>query len=114
MRVPPSTTSSAGSNVTSPTINVQPFFSGIALDVTPQIGEGDQIILHLHPSVSVVAEKQKNVNLGSLGSIMSMFTGKGGMPGAAGGAATGGVGGVMGGLGQAVAAAIDRTRRLRR
>ena len=64
-----STTSSANNNVTSPTINVQPFFSGIALDVTPQIGEGDQIILHLHPSVSVVAEKQKNVNLGSLGNF---------------------------------------------
>ncbi|HEY4957360.1 MAG TPA: secretin N-terminal domain-containing protein, partial [Caldimonas sp.] len=64
-----STTSSANNNVTSPTINVQPFFSGIALDVTPQIGEGDAIILHLHPSVSVVAEKQKNVNLGSLGNF---------------------------------------------
>ena len=48
-----------------PTITVQPFFSGIALDVTPQIDEHDQIILHLHPSVSVVAEKQKNVNLGT-------------------------------------------------
>lgn len=64
-----STTSAANNNVTSPTINVQPFFSGIALDVTPQIGEGEQIILHLHPSVSVVAEKQKNVNLGSLGNF---------------------------------------------
>jgi len=64
-----STTSSASGNVTSPTINVQPFFSGIALDVTPQIGEGDAIILHLHPSVSVVAEKTKNVNLGSLGTF---------------------------------------------
>ncbi|MEO8310579.1 MAG: secretin N-terminal domain-containing protein [Caldimonas sp.] len=64
-----STTSSANNNVTSPTINVQPFFSGIALDVTPQISEGDAIILHLHPSVSVVAEKQKNVNLGSLGNF---------------------------------------------
>ena len=64
-----STTSSANNNVTSPTINVQPFFSGIALDVTPQIGEGDAIILHLHPSVSVVAEKQKNVNLGALGNF---------------------------------------------
>jgi MSHA biogenesis protein MshL len=62
-----STTSSAASNVTSPTINVQPFFSGIALDVTPQIDENESIILHLHPSVSVVAEKQKNINLGSLG-----------------------------------------------
>ena len=64
-----STTSSANNNVTSPTISVQPFFSGIALDVTPQISEGDSIILHLHPSVSVVAEKQKNVNLGALGNF---------------------------------------------
>ncbi len=64
-----STTSSAANNVTSPTINVQPFFSGIALDVTPQIDENDSIILHLHPSVSVVAEKQKNINLGSLGNF---------------------------------------------
>jgi MSHA biogenesis protein MshL len=48
---------------------VQPFFSGIALDVTPQIDENDSIILHLHPSVSVVAEKQKSINLGSLGNF---------------------------------------------
>ena len=64
-----STTSSANNSVTSPTISVQPFFSGIALDVTPQISDGDSIILHLHPSVSVVAEKQKNVNLGALGNF---------------------------------------------
>jgi MSHA biogenesis protein MshL len=63
-----STTSGSGSVVT-PSIGVQPFFSGIALDVTPQVDENDQIILHLHPSVSVVAEKQKNVNLGTLGTF---------------------------------------------
>ncbi len=60
-------TTSGTSTVVTPTIGVQPFFSGIALDVTPQIDENDQIILHLRPSVSVVAEKTKNVNLGSLG-----------------------------------------------
>jgi len=59
------TTSGTGAPIVTPTINVQPFFSGISLDVTPQIDENDQIILHLHPSVSVVAEKQKNVNLGT-------------------------------------------------
>jgi len=63
------TTTSTAGTVSSPTIGVQPFFSGIALDVTPQIDENDSIILHLHPSVSVVAEKQKNVNLGSLGNF---------------------------------------------
>lgn len=62
------TTSGSGSVVT-PSIGVQPFFSGIALDITPQIDENDQVILHLHPSVSVVAEKQKNVNLGTLGNF---------------------------------------------
>jgi MSHA biogenesis protein MshL len=59
------TTSGTGAPIVTPTINVQPFFSGISLDVTPQIDEHDQIILHLRPSVSVVNEKQKNVNLGT-------------------------------------------------
>lgn len=59
------TTSGSGNPIVTPTVTVQPFFSGIALDITPQIDENDQVILHLHPSVSVVAEKQKNLNLGS-------------------------------------------------
>lgn len=64
------TTSSTGATTTvSPTITVQPFFSGIALDVTPQIADDGQIILHVHPSVSVVSDKSKTLNLGSLGTI---------------------------------------------
>ncbi|HXE41234.1 MAG TPA: pilus (MSHA type) biogenesis protein MshL [Azonexus sp.] len=61
------TTTSASGNVVTPNITLQPFFSGIALDVTPQIDESGNIILHVHPSVSVVEEKTKNVNLGDLG-----------------------------------------------
>ncbi len=62
------TTSSSGSSTTtSPTITVQPFFSGISLDVLPQIDENDNIILHIRPSVSVVSEKNKIINLGTLG-----------------------------------------------
>ena len=49
--------------------HVQPFFSGVVLDVTPQIDDKGNIILHVHPSVSQVAEKQKNVNLGTAGSL---------------------------------------------
>jgi MSHA biogenesis protein MshL len=68
-----STTTTAGSggsgNVTSPSITVQPFFSGIALDVMPQIDADGNIILHVHPSVSDVKERTKVVNLGSLGSF---------------------------------------------
>jgi MSHA biogenesis protein MshL len=64
------TTSSTGSTSTSsPTITVQPFFSGIALDVTPQIADNGEIILHVHPSVSSVTDKTKTLNLGSLGTI---------------------------------------------
>ncbi len=63
------TTSGTGSTTTSPTVTLQPFFSGIALDVTPQIDENDQIILHIHPSVSTVTEKVKSVNLGAGGTL---------------------------------------------
>jgi MSHA biogenesis protein MshL len=48
---------------------VQPFFSGVALDVTPQIDENNQIILHVHPSVSEVVEKTKNIDLGTSGNF---------------------------------------------
>ena len=61
------TGTAGGSNVVTPNITLQPFFSGIALDVTPQIDDDGNIILHVHPQVSVVEEKTKNVNLGDLG-----------------------------------------------
>ena len=63
------TTSSGASTTVSPTITVQPFFSGIALDVTPQISDDGQITLHVHPSVSLVVDKTKTLNLGTLGSV---------------------------------------------
>ena len=68
-----STTTASSSTVptqTDPTITLQPFFSGIALDVTPQIDDEGQIILHVHPSVSVVQEKVKNLTIG--GRLYSM------------------------------------------
>jgi MSHA biogenesis protein MshL len=52
-----------------PTVTVQPFFSGIVLDVTPQIDENDQIILHIHPSVSQVTTDNKDINLGAAGNL---------------------------------------------
>ena len=51
----------------SPSITVQPFFSGVALDVTPQIDADNQVILHLHPSVSRVIDKTKDIDLGTAG-----------------------------------------------
>ncbi len=50
---------------TAPTVKVQPFFSGIALDVTPRIDENNEIILHVHPSVSSVTTVNKTLNLGT-------------------------------------------------
>jgi MSHA biogenesis protein MshL len=61
-------TSGNGTGVTSPTVTLQPFFSGVVLDVTPQIDEDGNIILHVHPSVSQVSTVNKALNLGSLGS----------------------------------------------
>src|SRR5258706_3155904 len=63
------TTTTGTTSTQSPTITVSPFFSGVALDVTPQIDENNQIILHIHPSVSSVIEKTKNIDLGTAGSF---------------------------------------------
>ena len=57
-------TTSGTSTTQSPSVTVQPFFSGIVLDVTPQIDQNNNIILHIHPSVSEVTESTRVVNLG--------------------------------------------------
>jgi MSHA biogenesis protein MshL len=48
------------------TSNVQltPFFSGVALDVTPQISADGSVLLHIHPTISDVTEQQKNLTVG--------------------------------------------------
>lgn len=61
-----STTSTTGT-VNTPSLTLQPYFSGISLDVTPQIDDEGNIILHVHPAVSSVSEKEKNIDLGVLG-----------------------------------------------
>ena len=38
-------------------LDLAPFFSGVALDVTPQLSDNGQIILHIHPTVSNVTAK---------------------------------------------------------
>jgi MSHA biogenesis protein MshL len=47
----------------SPDIELTPFFSGIALDVTPQIDDKGTVLLHVHPSVIETAEQQKVVTM---------------------------------------------------
>jgi len=43
---------------------LSPFFSGIALDVTPQIDDLGNIVLHIHPAISDVKQKTINFILG--------------------------------------------------
>ena len=50
-------------SATSRDITLTPFFSGIALDVTPQISADGEIILHIHPTVSEVTDQQKVVTV---------------------------------------------------
>ncbi len=57
-------TTTGTSTVSTPTVTVQPFFSGIVLDVTPQIDQDGNIILHIHPAVSEVTESVRILNLG--------------------------------------------------
>lgn len=59
-----STVSNASSTTTSPDIELSSFFSGISLDVTPQISDEGDVILHIHPVISTVTEEQKNIVVG--------------------------------------------------
>ena len=63
------TTTTGTTSTTTPSVTLQPFFSGISLDVTPQIDENNNIILHIHPSVSDVTTKNKTVDLGTSGTL---------------------------------------------
>jgi len=58
-----STQTTTTSSSTTPTVDVEltPFFSGIALDVTPQISESGEVVLHIHPTVSEVNDQTKTV-----------------------------------------------------
>lgn len=57
-----STISSSTTSVV-PNIELTPFFSGIALDVTPQIDKNGGVLLHVHPSVIETQEQEKIVTL---------------------------------------------------
>ena len=52
-------TSTAAS--TSNSIELTSFFSGVALDVTPQIDDDGSVILHIHPTVSAVTSQNLSV-----------------------------------------------------
>ncbi|WP_286221790.1 pilus (MSHA type) biogenesis protein MshL [Marinobacter apostichopi] len=53
-----------GADSTSTSVELTPFFSGISLDVTPQISESGSITLHVHPSVTEVDDQNKVITIG--------------------------------------------------
>ncbi|NJI28609.1 pilus (MSHA type) biogenesis protein MshL [Aeromonas veronii] len=65
------TTTSTGTDKT-PNVELTPFFSGIALDVTPQIDEEGKVLLHIHPSVIDTEEQNKTIDLGTTGGKMTL------------------------------------------
>lgn len=48
----------------SPDIELTPFFSGISLDVTPQIDDEGGVLLHVHPAVVDVSTEVRDIALG--------------------------------------------------
>jgi len=58
-----STTTTGTATTVTPQVDLTPFFSGIALDVTPQIDKDGEVVLHVHPSVTVTAEQVKKITL---------------------------------------------------
>jgi len=45
----------------SPDVELTPFFSGISLDVTPQIDDKGHVLLHVHPAVIEVEQQNKTI-----------------------------------------------------
>ncbi len=71
-----STTSQTTGNtqtLNSTSVPMQPFFSGVMLDVTPQVDAATGMVtMHVHPSVSQVASVNKTLDLGSLGGNLTL------------------------------------------
>lgn len=59
------TTTGAVASSSTPDVTLTPFFSGISLDVTPQIDDKGSIILHIHPTISEVIDQTKNITVAS-------------------------------------------------
>ena len=67
-----SNTSTSATATTSSNVTLTPFFSGVTLDVIPQINAKGEIILYIHPAVSNVTEEQKEIPAASGGAPVSV------------------------------------------
>ncbi|HEU4780122.1 MAG TPA: pilus (MSHA type) biogenesis protein MshL [Steroidobacteraceae bacterium] len=59
-----SDTTTGESTTTSLDVELTPFFSGVALDVTPQISDDGTVLMHIHPTVSDVQDQSKRISFG--------------------------------------------------
>jgi len=68
------TTTSLIGGTTAPDLDITltPFFSGISLDVTPQIDENGQVTLHVRPTVSRVQDQNKSIQLGGEDNVFNL------------------------------------------
>jgi MSHA biogenesis protein MshL len=68
------TTTSLVGGTTAPDLDITltPFFSGISLDVTPQIDENEEVTLHVRPTVSEVTDQNKSIQLGSSDNVFNL------------------------------------------
>jgi MSHA biogenesis protein MshL len=55
-----------------PDIELTPFFSGISLDVTPQIDDLGNVLLHVHPAVIDVTTETKTIDLGETTGVLQL------------------------------------------
>lgn len=58
-----SNTTTGTATTTSRNVTLTPFFSGVALDVTPEIGPDDSVTLHVHPTISEVTDQTKTITI---------------------------------------------------
>ena len=59
-----SDTTTGTATTTSLNVELTPFFSGVALDVTPQISDDGTVLMHIHPTVSDVSDQSKRISFG--------------------------------------------------
>jgi MSHA biogenesis protein MshL len=58
-----SDTTTGEATTTTVDVELTPFFSGVALDVTPQINDQGEVLMHIHPTVSDVTDQQKELSV---------------------------------------------------
>jgi MSHA biogenesis protein MshL len=58
-----SDTTTGTATTTTVEYELTPFFSGVALDVTPQISDSGDVLMHIHPTVSDVTDQQKTLRV---------------------------------------------------